>query len=74
VVTPQGPISLPFPGFEDLTFAMRPSGAFTLTYRTSEHSVEELLDRVRGAGIRIKDLSIEEADLEDVFVNLTAGR
>jgi hypothetical protein len=26
---------------------------------------------VRGAGIAIKDLSIEEPDLEDVFVELT---
>jgi len=74
VVTPQSPISLPLPGFEDLTFAMRPTGAFALTYRTSEHSVEELLDRVRAAGVAIKDLSIDEPDLEDVFVELTAAR
>lgn len=74
VVTPQAPISLPFPGFEDLTFAMRPSGAFALTYKTSEHSVEQLLDRVRAAGVAIKDLSIDEPDLEDVFVELTTAR
>jgi len=73
VVTPQAPIALPFPGFEDLTFAMRPSGAFALTYKTSEHSVEELLDRVRAAGVAIKDLSIDEPDLEDVFVELTTA-
>lgn len=72
VVTPQAPIALPFPGFEDITFAMRATGAFTLTYKTSEHSVEELLDRIRAAGVAIKDLSIEEPDLEDVFVELTA--
>lgn len=72
VVTPQSPIPLPLSGFDDLTFAMKPSGAFTLTYKTSEHSVEELLDRIRAAGVAIKDLSIEEPDLEDVFVELTA--
>ncbi len=74
VVTPQAPISLPFKGFEDVTFAMRPSGAFAVTYRTSEHSVEEMLDRVRAAGVAIKDLSIDEPDLEDVFVELTTAR
>jgi ABC-2 type transport system ATP-binding protein len=74
VVTPQAPLAPPVAGFEDLTFAMKPSGAFTLTYKTSEHSVEELLDRVRAAGVRIKDLSIEEPDLEDVFVELTAAK
>ncbi|MEZ5957513.1 MAG: ABC transporter ATP-binding protein [Hyphomonadaceae bacterium] len=72
VVTPQAPITPPLSGFEDVTFAMQKSGAFALTYKTSEHSVEELLDRVRAAGVTIKDLSIQEPDLEDVFVELTA--
>ena len=72
VVTPQTEIVPPLNGFEDITFAMRNTGAFALTYKTSEHSVEELLDRVRAAGVAIKDLSIEEPDLEDVFVELTA--
>jgi ABC-2 type transport system ATP-binding protein len=72
VVTPQAPLTPPVSGFEDIVFAMKPSGAFTLTYKTSEHSVEELLDRIRAAGVAIKDLSIEEPDLEDVFMELTA--
>jgi ABC-2 type transport system ATP-binding protein len=72
VVTPQTAVIPPLKGFEDVTFAMRPTGAFALTYRTGEHSVEEMLDRVRNAGVTIKDLSIEEPDLEDVFVELTA--
>jgi ABC-2 type transport system ATP-binding protein len=71
VVTPQAPLTPPIAGFEDVVFAMKPTGAFAITYKTSEHSVEELLDRVRAAGVRIKDLSIEEPDLEDVFVELT---
>jgi ABC-2 type transport system ATP-binding protein len=72
VVTPQTPLTQPMTESEGISFAMRPTGAFALTYRTSEHSVEELLDRVRAAGVSIKDLSIEEADLEDVFMELTA--
>jgi len=72
VVTPQTAPALPIKGFEDVTFAMRPSGAIAVTYSTGAHSVEEMLDRVRNAGIAIKDLSIEEPDLEDVFVELTA--
>ena len=71
VVTPQSPLGAPISGFEDVVIGMRPTGALAVTYRTSEHSVEELLDRVRRAGVAIKDLSIEEADLEDVFVELT---
>jgi ABC-2 type transport system ATP-binding protein len=72
VVTPQSPVTPPLKGFEDVTFAMKATGAFSLTYKTSQHTVEELLDRVRAAGVQIKDLSIQEPDLEDVFVELTA--
>ncbi len=72
VVTPQTQLTPPLKGFDDITFVLRPTGAFALTYKTSEHSVEELLDRIRAAGVTIKDLSIEEPDLEDVFVELTA--
>jgi ABC-2 type transport system ATP-binding protein len=73
VVTPRTPVAPPLVGFEDVTFAMRPTGAFALTYKTSQHSVEAMLDRVRAAGVAIKDLSIEEPDLEDVFVEMTAS-
>ncbi len=73
VVKPQGELSAMPAGFDDVGAALRADGAITVTYRTSEHSVEQLLDRVRRAGIAIKDLSIEEPDLEDVFVELTKG-
>src|SRR5690349_4317945 len=53
VVTPCDEVHPPLNGFEDVTFAMRNTGAFALTYKTSEHSVEELLDRVRRAGVTI---------------------
>lgn len=74
VVTPQTPLERPLSDIAGVAYAERSSGAFTLTYKTSEHSVEELLDRVRAAGIRIRDLSIEEPDLEDVFVELTTAK
>jgi ABC-2 type transport system ATP-binding protein len=73
VVLPQADIAGLPAGFGDVQVARRPNGAVTFTYRSREHSVEELLDRVRSAGIAIKDLSIEEPDLEDVFVALTSG-
>ncbi|MBL8537331.1 MAG: ABC transporter ATP-binding protein [Hyphomonadaceae bacterium] len=71
VVTPQEPLAAAMTDIAGVSFGMRKSGAFTLTYKTSEHKVEELLDLVRTAGVAIKDLSIEEPDLEDVFVELT---
>jgi ABC-2 type transport system ATP-binding protein len=58
---------------KDLEPAMRKDGALAITYRTGEASIEQLLGRVRGAGVGIGDLATEEPDLEDVFVALTSG-
>jgi len=73
VVLPQTELTAAPAGFEDVSATLRSNGAISFTYRSREHSVEELLDRVRAAGIAIKDLSIEEPDLEDVFVALTSA-
>jgi len=73
LVKPVNVIAAAPAGFDDVGGVLRNDGALAMTYRMSEHSVEELLDRVRRAGIAIKDLSIEEPDLEDVFVELTSG-
>jgi ABC-2 type transport system ATP-binding protein len=51
--------------------ALRPDGALAFTYRRSDTRAEAVLDIVRGAGIRIRDVATEEPDLEDVFVSLT---
>jgi ABC-2 type transport system ATP-binding protein len=60
-------------GLEGLETALRPDGALAIHYRPQEHTVEELLARAVAAGVRIKDLRIEEPDLEDVFVALTSA-
>ena len=57
----------------DLEPAVRKDGALAITYRTGETSIEQLLTRVRTAGVAINDLATEEPDLEDVFVALTSG-
>jgi ABC-2 type transport system ATP-binding protein len=45
-----------------------------LRYRPRETKVGEILDRVRGAGLEIIDLSTVETDLEDIFLQLTSTR
>jgi ABC-2 type transport system ATP-binding protein len=70
LVKPQTELTSVPPGFEDVAGTLK-DGAISITYKTAEHTVEELLDRVRRAGVTIKDLSIVEPDLEDVFMELT---
>ena len=72
VVTPEEPVTVApeLPGFETRT---RAGGAFAVTYRTGQSSVEQVLAAVRAAGLHIKDIATEDPDLEDVFVSLTSA-
>jgi ABC-2 type transport system ATP-binding protein len=42
-----------------------------LRYRMSEAKVSEILAAANAAGLEIVDLTTEEADLEDIFLQLT---
>jgi ABC-2 type transport system ATP-binding protein len=73
VVTPETPVTAApeLAGFET---KLRSAGAFAVTYKTGQSSVEQVLAAVRGAGVHIKDIATEDPDLEDVFLSLTGAR
>jgi ABC-2 type transport system ATP-binding protein len=70
VVTPAEPLETP-PDLAGFDTRPRANGAFSVTYRTGQSSVEQVLAAVRGAGLHIKDIVTEDPDLEDVFLSLT---
>ena len=70
VVTPEEPMA-EAPQLAGFETKLRNGGAFQVTYRTGQSSVEQVLAAVRGAGLHIKDIATEDPDLEDVFVSLT---
>jgi ABC-2 type transport system ATP-binding protein len=70
IVTPSEPVA-EAPELAGFETRMRPGGAFSVTYRTGQSSVEQVLSAVRAAGLRIKDITTEDPDLEDVFLSLT---
>lgn len=72
VIHPDGPVNqLPAaPGLE----VSREEDAIVIQYRSRETSAEAVLEAVRNAGIRIRDVKTREADLEDVFLSLTRSR
>lgn len=72
VVTPEVP-QTPAPVLPGFDVAARPNGAFAVTYRKGQGSVEQVLAAVRAAGITISDITTEDPDLEDVFLALTYG-
>jgi ABC-2 type transport system ATP-binding protein len=70
LVTPEEPVTEApaLPGFETKLIK---AGGFSVSYRTGQSSVEQVLAAIRAAGLHIKDISTEDPDLEDVFVSLT---
>lgn len=73
VIRPEGSADLPqMP--EGVTAELRRDGAMAFSYRMSEVSADAILGAVGAAGIRIRDVATEEADLEDVFVALTSQK
>ncbi|MDF1802342.1 ABC transporter ATP-binding protein [Thalassovita sp.] len=73
VIQPETPVdTLPTP--DGIEVSMRPNGAVAFSYHAKKTSAEQVLAAVHSAGIRIRDVKTEEADLEDVFLDLTRSR
>jgi len=70
VIIPDGEVArLPeAPGIE---VTRREGGALAFSYSAGQISAEAVLDLVKTAGIRIRDVRTEQADLQDVFLELT---
>ncbi|WP_291838026.1 ABC transporter ATP-binding protein, partial [Brevundimonas sp.] len=72
VVTPEGELTA-LPTVKGFDVVPRPNGAFAISYKKGQSSVEQVLAAVRAAGVTIADISTEDPDLEDVFLALTYG-
>ena len=57
-----------------LDVSTRPDGALVISYRASHTTAEDVLRAVHAAGIAIRDVKTQQADLEDVFLELTRSR
>ena len=73
IITPESP-ARELPAAPGLEASHREDGDIAITYRSGEVSAEAVLEAVHAAGIRIRDVRTEQADLEDVFLDLTRSR
>ena len=62
------------PGFNDLSPDLLGPRRLKLHYRPSQMRFATLLARIQGAGLDIADLTTQDADLEDLFLELTAKK
>src|ERR1700761_7908947 len=73
VVTPNEALAAP-PALGALEARLTGDGRLAIDFKAGESGgIEQVLTAVRAAGVGIKDLSIREPDLEDVFLALTYG-
>lgn len=56
---------------DDFNVELLPPRRLVFRYRPSETRIRDILSAVRGAGLDIGDLSTQESDLEDLFLELT---
>ncbi|MFD1194987.1 ABC transporter ATP-binding protein [Seohaeicola saemankumensis] len=54
-----------------LDVARRDDGSLAISYHTRQTTADQVLEAVRAAGLSIRDVKTEQADLQDVFLNLT---
>ena len=54
-----------------IKFLYKTDNEITVSYEREKHKIDEIIDKVKNAGMEIYDISTVEGDLEDVFVNLT---
>ena len=71
VIRPEGAVSAVPALPEGTSLDTRHDGTLAITYSRSRTTPEAILAALRQAGIRIADIAIEEARLEDVFLSLT---
>jgi ABC-2 type transport system ATP-binding protein len=72
VITPDKVLAAP-PALGVLDAKLTGDGRLAIDFKAGDGGIEQVLSAVRAAGVGIKDLSIREPDLEDVFLALTYG-
>ena len=59
---------------EDLNgikFSYNLNNEITVLYEKKKHQIDQIINKVKDAGMEIYDISTDEGNLEDVFIDLT---
>jgi len=73
ILQPDGPVQT-LPEGVGMEVSQRGDGALVIRYHARETPADAVLSAVRRAGITIRDVKTEQADLQDVFLDLTRRR
>ena len=59
--------------FDGIRFSRNSNNEITALYEKEKNQIDEIISKVKNAGIEIQDISTDEGNLEVVFVDLTKG-
>ena len=54
-----------------IKFSYKINNEILVTYERKKHKIEEIISKVKNAGMEIYDISTDEGNLEDVFIDVT---
>jgi ABC-2 type transport system ATP-binding protein len=54
-----------------IKFSYESNNLVTVLYERKKHKIDEIISKVKNAGMEIDDISTDDGDLEDVFIDLT---
>ena len=65
------PIDLSKKKINGLSFSSNLSNEIIISYERNKHKIEDIINIIKSEGVEIIDISTEEGNLEDVFIQLT---
>ncbi len=54
-----------------IKFLYKPNNEVVVSYERSKHKIGEIINKIKSVGMEIYDISTDEGNLEDVFIDLT---
>jgi len=54
-----------------IKFSYKSDNEIIVSYEREKHKIDEIINKVKNTGMEIYDISTDEGDLEDVFIDLT---
>ena len=56
---------------DDLKYSSITNNEITITYERNKHKIEDIIRMIKNEGVEIIDISTDDGNLEDVFIELT---
>ena len=54
-----------------IKFSYQTNNEITALYERKKHKIDQIINKVKNAGMEIYDISTDEGNLENVFIDLT---